>query len=86
MQQFELGRYLRQRYGGFLSDAYSPYEILVQSSNVDRAIMSADSNLAGLYPPSDSRSKWNENLKWQPIPVHNRPEAIDNVRDTLISS
>jgi len=79
LQQYELGKYLRGRYGGFLSDIYSPYEIRVQSSNVDRAIMSADANLAGLYPPVNNRSIWSEDIKWQPIPVHNIPEEMDNV-------
>lgn len=79
MQQYLLGKYLRSRYDGFLSKDYSPYEILAQSSTVDRTIMSADANLAGLYPPEDAQSHWNPEINWQPIPVHNKPEYIDNV-------
>lgn len=40
--------------------------------------MSAYSNLAGLYPPSEGEM-FDPSLKWQPIPVHTRPEKEDNV-------
>jgi lysosomal acid phosphatase len=38
--------------------------------------MSAESNLAGLYPPV---AAWQPGLVWQPIPVHTIPEKMDNV-------
>ncbi|XP_046545890.1 LOW QUALITY PROTEIN: prostatic acid phosphatase-like [Haliotis rubra] len=76
-EQYSLGRFLRRRYNGFLSDKYIHTEIQVQSSNVDRCLMSAYSNLAGLYPPSGDQV-WNSNIPWQPIPVHTRPEEEDN--------
>jgi hypothetical protein len=78
---YEFGKYLRQRYDGFLSEVYSPKEIFVQSSDADRAIMSALSNMAGLWPPttSDPKSEWNSDIAWQPIPVHTIPKSLDNV-------
>ncbi|CAG7836993.1 unnamed protein product [Allacma fusca] len=78
--QLDLGKYLRARYDGFLSRAYKPLEISVQSSSADRAIMSALANLAGLFPPTeeDPKSMWDEDIKWQPIPVHTLTDADDN--------
>eukprot|EP00092_Neocalanus_flemingeri_P027738 GFUD01030110.1.p1 GENE.GFUD01030110.1~~GFUD01030110.1.p1 ORF type:complete len:422 (+),score=142.80 GFUD01030110.1:64-1329(+) len=81
MQQFELGQWIRDRYDGFLSNNYSQEEIVVRSTDVDRTIMSAQANLAGLYPPS-GYWKWNTDLPWQPIPVHTVPQ----VEDSLLSS
>lgn len=49
---YDFGQYLRKRYEGFLSPVYSQKEIYVQSSDADRAIMSAMSNMAGMWPPT----------------------------------
>lgn len=76
-QQYALGQYLRSEYGSLLNATYKNTEIFVQSSNVNRCLMSAYCNLAGLYPPEGSQV-WNPQLLWQPIPVHTRPEAEDN--------
>ncbi|XP_033917571.1 lysosomal acid phosphatase [Melopsittacus undulatus] len=68
-QQWELGRALRQRYSGFLSPMYRRQEIFVRSTDYDRTLMSAEANLAGMYPPEGSQI-FNPNISWQPIPVH----------------
>lgn len=60
---------MRQRYGTFIPDNYSPKEVYVFSTDVDRTLMSASSNLAGLFPPTGNQV-WNKNLAWQPIPIH----------------
>uniref|UniRef100_A0A8C0MGY5 acid phosphatase n=1 Tax=Canis lupus familiaris TaxID=9615 RepID=A0A8C0MGY5_CANLF len=44
-------------------------QVYIQSTDVDRTLMSAMTNLAGLFPP-EGISIWNPSLPWQPIPVH----------------
>ncbi|XP_028997501.1 lysosomal acid phosphatase-like [Betta splendens] len=68
-QLFELGQFLRNRYKGFLSEAYDRREIYVRSTDTDRTLMSAAASLAGLYPPSGEQM-FRPDLKWQPIPIH----------------
>lgn len=77
-QHFELGKYLRARYDGLISDHYNREEVFVRSTDVDRTLMSAMSNLAGLYPPVGDQV-WKKDLPWQPIPVHTVPEKLDSV-------
>ncbi|XP_032394611.1 lysosomal acid phosphatase [Etheostoma spectabile] len=68
-EQFGLGQFLRKRYKGFLNDFYDRHEIYIRSTDQDRTLMSAEANLAGLYPPT-GHQVFKENLMWQPIPVH----------------
>ncbi|XP_060725426.1 lysosomal acid phosphatase-like isoform X1 [Tachysurus vachellii] len=75
-QQFELGQFLRKRYTGFLSENYMRSEIVVRSTDHDRTLMSAASNLAGLYPPNGSQV-FHPGLAWQPIPIHTVPQHED---------
>uniref|UniRef100_A0A914WSW4 Acid phosphatase n=1 Tax=Plectus sambesii TaxID=2011161 RepID=A0A914WSW4_9BILA len=75
-QQYDLGKWLRQRYDGFLSRSYSKYEIFVRSTGYNRTIMSAMATMAGLFVP-EGEQIWNEDIRWQPIPVHSRPRESD---------
>lgn len=76
-QHYALGKWLRHRYGNILlSEHYTPNEIYVRSTDIDRAIQSAQANLAGLYAPHDDQI-WNPALLWQPIPVHSVPAEDD---------
>lgn len=50
----------------------------VRSTDVDRTLMSAQSNLAGFYPPT-GKDVWDEQIPWQPIPVHTTPENLDTL-------
>lgn len=40
--------------------------------------MSAQANLAALFPPTKDEI-WNDDIHWQPIPVHSVPMEFDNV-------
>lgn len=75
-QHYALGQWLRQRYDGWLPRHYSESDIYVRSTDVDRTLASAYSNLAALYAPTDGQI-WNTNLLWQPIPVHTFPGELD---------
>ncbi|XP_077927892.1 prostatic acid phosphatase isoform X6 [Halichoerus grypus] len=68
-QHYELGQYIRKRYRKFLNESYKREQVYIQSTDVDRTLMSAMTNLAGLFPP-EGISVWNPSLPWQPIPVH----------------
>lgn len=72
MHLIQLGKYFRRRYGKILGKEYSQDKVYILSTDHDRAIMSAQANLAGLYESTDVE-------KWQPIPVHTLPEEMDNI-------
>ena len=74
--QLELGRFLRSRYDGFLPALYHMNYTRIESTDVDRCLMSAQANLAGLYPPQGD-DVWEASLAWQPIPVHTVPVEDD---------
>lgn len=75
-QHLQLGTWLRDRYQNYLPVLYSEKDVRVQSTDVDRTLMSAEANLAGLYPPHDQQV-WDRNFNWQPIPIHTMPESED---------
>ncbi|RZF41879.1 hypothetical protein LSTR_LSTR005341 [Laodelphax striatellus] len=77
-QEYELGLWLRERYKGLLNTVYNRTEVYIQSTDVDRTLMSASSVLAGLYPPFGNEI-WNNRIHWQPIPIHTIPELMDEV-------
>lgn len=79
-RHYEFGQWLKNRYKHFLPVEYSNKDIYIRSTSVDRALMSAAVNLAGLYKP-DKNEKWNDNVGnfWQPIPIHSVPRHQDTV-------
>jgi hypothetical protein len=76
MQQYNLGRYFRDRYDGFIGQKFNSHEVYGVSSDMDRTIMSLECNVAGLFPPVH---KWHPKLEWQPIPLRTIPWKEDNV-------
>ncbi|XP_016079822.1 PREDICTED: prostatic acid phosphatase [Miniopterus natalensis] len=77
-QQYELGEYIRKRYGKFLNESYKQQQVYIRSTDIDRTLMSAMTNLAALFPP-EGISIWNPKLPWQPIPVHTVPLLEDKL-------
>lgn len=78
-QQFNLGKFFRRRYNSLLGEQYSPNKIYIQSTDTDRTLMSAQANLAGMFPPTTEQEKWHESIAWQPIPVHTIPHRMDHI-------
>lgn len=78
LQQYEVGKFLRQRYSDFLEEFYLPSLFWAQSTDVDRTRMGAQLLSAGLFPPKGYQ-KWKEDLDWQPIPVHYEPYDDDKL-------
>ncbi|XP_036705446.1 prostatic acid phosphatase isoform X2 [Balaenoptera musculus] len=77
-QHYELGQYIRKRYEKFLNKSYRHEQVYVRSTDIDRTLMSAMTNLAALFPP-EGISVWNPSLLWQPIPVHTVPVSEDRL-------
>ncbi|CAH3173890.1 unnamed protein product [Porites lobata] len=78
-QEYKLGQLLKHLYVDkykLLNSSYLLKEIYVRSTDVDRCIMSAQTQLNGLYPPQ-GRQIWRKNLDWQPIGVHVVPKKED---------
>uniref|UniRef100_A0A7E4VAK7 Lysosomal acid phosphatase n=1 Tax=Panagrellus redivivus TaxID=6233 RepID=A0A7E4VAK7_PANRE len=88
-QQCALGEVIREHYinrdnDTFLSRSYNSKEVYIRSTDVNRTIISAMSNLAGMYPSGksghdfpDGKSYWPSH--WTPVPVHTVPTEIDHV-------
>lgn len=68
-QHYSLGMFTRNRYSELLTTQYDSTKFYACTTDVDRTHMSAQANLAALWEPSGTQI-WNENLSWQPIPIH----------------
>lgn len=68
-QVYQFGKNLRQIYNDFLGEKYVPSKIYAMAGEDNRTIASALGVLAGLFPPKANQI-WNNELPWQPIPVH----------------
>lgn len=77
LQHYHLGQWLRKKYNHLLSSKYDENEIYVESTDLDRTLISAACNLAGLYLPNTSSQLWEPSIYWQPVPIHTLPMPID---------
>ena len=57
--------------------------IYVRSTDINRTLLSAESTLAGLYPPKGNHI-WSMDIPWQPIPVHTVELEADNLLNSLL--
>ncbi|XP_048513018.1 venom acid phosphatase Acph-1-like [Athalia rosae] len=78
---YDLGVFLRERYGNWLGDVYLKDEVEFRSSTYDRTMMTAQLVAAGLFPPSEIQ-RWHPELNWQPIPVFSDPKSTADLYDT----
>uniref|UniRef100_A0A0R3RW06 Lysosomal acid phosphatase n=1 Tax=Elaeophora elaphi TaxID=1147741 RepID=A0A0R3RW06_9BILA len=68
-QAYQLGKFLRRRYDGFLNETFQTSEVYVRSTDVNRTLMTATAVLQSLYPQTYHR--YDRLLSvWRPVPVH----------------
>uniref|UniRef100_A0A0K0DQA9 acid phosphatase n=1 Tax=Angiostrongylus cantonensis TaxID=6313 RepID=A0A0K0DQA9_ANGCA len=92
-QHLKFGKLLRKLYvdTGFLSNSYSSREVYIRSTDVNRTIISAMSNMLGMYGQNDGSSHagvdYPNETGWPvgyvPIPVHVVDFRTDHVRYLL---
>lgn len=66
-----LGRFLRERYDGFISKDYKREELYVRSTDRDRTLLSAVSNLGAFYNMTTPG--------YMSIPIHTMPVDTDHI-------
>ncbi|KAI1711902.1 histidine phosphatase superfamily (branch 2) domain-containing protein [Ditylenchus destructor] len=94
-QQLALGRLLRSRYilgdPPLVSSRYNPKEVYIRSTDVNRTLVSAMANLAGMFSagqpgvdfPTENATHGKWPSRWTPIPVHTVPERTDHIGNIL---
>ncbi|KAK7084499.1 hypothetical protein SK128_021475, partial [Halocaridina rubra] len=75
---YALGKWLRNRYDGFINKRWIPEEVYIRSTDVDRTLMSAACNLAAFYYP-DKVDRFDDGLAWMPTPIHTAPLTQDDL-------
>ncbi|KAI6183298.1 Acid phosphatase [Aphelenchoides bicaudatus] len=84
-QHMLLGGKLRTRYNNTISPRYVANEVYIRSTDVNRTLLSAISNMVGFYPYSsavpneDVPNKFSQWPHFVPVPVHTVPEHWDPV-------
>lgn len=73
---YEAGKWYRQYYKDKISAGYRYDLLTMNSTSQDRALMSAEAFLAGMFPPLENETWADDGLQWQPIPVHTENEDV----------
>ncbi|KAH7718186.1 Histidine acid phosphatase family protein [Aphelenchoides avenae] len=89
--QMELGQWMRQRYVdelGLLSKTYDRREVYVRSTDIDRAILSGQCQMVGLYRGSGQSGRdYPENPAWPTglitVPIHTVPRSQDKASNDV---
>lgn len=94
-EHFRLGQLFRQRYideWGLIDSEYNRSQVFVNSTDVERTLMSAESQLAGWFPTNATAQECPANgdrmtgcspytalggPRWRPLPVHTTPKPFD---------
>uniref|UniRef100_A0A0R3RGA3 Lysosomal acid phosphatase n=1 Tax=Elaeophora elaphi TaxID=1147741 RepID=A0A0R3RGA3_9BILA len=82
-QLYELGIFFRNRYDGYIEE-FNSEDVRVVTSRSDRAIVSAQALLRGLFPVNNIAMQWLEDEEWQPISFHS--ESIERNAPLLHST
>lgn len=73
-QIYDVGVTIKQRYGEWLGNIYTPNILEARSTEYPRTQMSLELLLAGLWPPVEDQI-WNQALNWQPIPFNSESKS-----------
>lgn len=76
---YDFGQFIKNYYSDFLTPVYSASKVYARSPDIDSLIMSTNTFLSGMYPPSSSSHIWSPSVSWFPIPVHTTQMSQDQV-------
>jgi len=76
---FNIGSWLRKRYGNFVGPYYRPESVHAQATGVARTHMTLATVLASFFPPKGTPMEWNTRYNWQPIPIFSQPLNEDTL-------
>lgn len=71
-----MGKELRELYGDFIGDSYSPIKVNARSTDYDRTKMSLQLVMSALFKPKKDQI-WNSELNWQPTVANFVPGFLD---------
>ena len=84
-RQYQLGQHMRVEYGQVIPQRYQVREVYIRSSNINRALMSAYAQAAGLFAADEAYTRGDEQRPgglpggWQAVPVHSDAIEHDHV-------